>query len=734
MLRKGLRGLIVLLGITLAVLYSTNLNVKEMELQLKQNLTDVAKQNAVVLKARIDTEYWLLEALANDLQGVTPDTIEAKLNNFKILMSDFGLKRFAFCFPDGTTYSTDSEVSDLSYRDFYIKGMEGVRTITGVMTDALRKDQASVNVMTIPVYDDSGNVSGVFGLAYDARNFNQSLEIESFDGQGYSCIMDSKGQIMSVMPNDTLAISENFFDEALRANPDNETTVAELRSHMEQREELSGTLYLTQKNYYHCVPVDLMDGSVTWYILTILPAETLHQRVAPIQLNQNRTIFCVGVFLALGATWIICAIMEQQKQMARLAYEDPVTHGANYTRFCQDMENRHNRQGYLIEMDILNFNNITVVAGEAASETVIVKVWEIISAALRKGELAGRVRDDMFLLFLTGSDEDKLVRRMEQISAQIIELAKELGVYGTRASYGIYQMSGTETIENAYSKARIAREEAAEKTEVNYVFYQEDSRVRGQQEKQLEESFGEALAKKEFEIWYQPKYSAAGSAIVGSEALVRWRRQSGDLISPGIFIPLFERDGMIVKLDEYMFESVCRQQKRWHEEGKTIYPVSVNMSRASVYCKDIEKRYGEIVQKYGISPEWVQLEITETAVEGKEDIRELLNKFRQMGIKILMDDFGTGYSSLATLSAHCFDTLKLDKSLIDTIGSKEGEILLTHIIRMGQQLGLKITAEGVEEKEQVTFLEHLKCDDIQGFYFSKPLCVKEYEELIGHLD
>lgn len=721
----------VFLGITITVLLNSYFNVKEMEKQLQQNLADVAKQNAVVLSARIEAEYGLLKSLVKDLQEVTQDSIEEKLSDYHIFMDDFGLKRFAFCFPDGTTYSTDGEISDLSHRDFYIQGMAGISSITGALTDALREEHSSVNVMTIPLSDTSGKVRGVFGLAHDTEVFNQYLDIDSFDGQGYSCIVDDTGEIMAVTPNDSLSLSQNLFEEVLHASEKNVQIVEKLRNQMQQKEEGRGILHLSEKSYYYCVPVDLMEESVTWYILTILPAEVLHQRVNPIQWNQYWTSLCVGIFIAIGAAWIIFSLKEQHRQMLRLAYEDPVTKGANFARFCVDMENRHSREGYLIELYMTNFNNITVVAGEAANDTMIRKAWQIISNALGKDELAGHVSDDMFLLFLHALDEEKLVQRMEQISVKIGELAKDFGVFGIRASYGIYQMSGTETIESAYSKAKLARENVAEKPELNYVFYQEVSRVKRQYEKQLEANFPDALEKKEFEVWYQPKYSVADGTIVGSEALVRWRREDGELISPGVFIPLFERNGMITKLDEYMFEVVCMQQKKWFEEGKTVYPVSVNMSRSSIYCTDIEKRYGEIMHKCGVSPEWIQLEITETAVEGKEDICELLNKFRQMGIKILMDDFGTGYSSLATLSAQCFDTLKLDKSLINTIGSKEGEILLTHVIRMGQQLGLRITAEGVEEEAQVAFLTQLKCDDIQGFYFSKPLLVQEYEKLMG---
>ena len=204
------------------------------------------------------------------------------------------------------------------------------------------------------------------------------------------------------------------------------------------------------------------------------------------------------------------------------------------------------------------------------------------------------------------------------------------------------------------------------------------------------------------------------------------------MVSPGRFIPLFEKNGMIARLDEYMFRSVCRQQSLWKRQGYHILPVSVNLSRASLYYSDLVEKYGNILKEYQLEPEYVQIEVTETAMEGKNDILDVLGKFRNMGVRILMDDFGTGYSSLAVLSMKCFDTLKLDKSLIDHIGEENGETLLYHVICMGQQMGLHITAEGVENDKQLVYLQKLHCDDIQGFLFARPMPTGEYESLLVH--
>lgn len=677
--KKILVVLVVLIGISAAVFRSSYVNVEEMENQLQQNLTDVARRNAEILRTKIDIQYQLLDSLAKELQEATPETIEEKLDQFIVFIDDFDLKRFAFCFPDGMTYSTDGEATNLSYREFFKKGMVGESCITGTLNDAIRSESGLVNVMTIPVYDEEKNISGVFGVAYDTERFNESLLSDSFDGQGYCCIVSEEGEIMAIQGSDDLVVSHNIFEDVRNADTKNEQMAEELQKQMEQKKEGGGIVYLSGENYYYSVPLELMNGYVTWHILTIIPSEVLEQRVIPIQKNQYQTSLCVAIFVVIGAVLVIIFIKEQNEQVFRVAYEDALTNGANAAKFYLDMEKRRNKQaGYMVVMDIDNFNNIMIVAGKEASDTMIKETWRIICDSLYKEEVAGHVRDDMFLLFLQAPDEEALIQRMEQISQRVGKKARDFRVYGLLAKYGVYPMSGEENVEEAYSKAKVAREYALKKPELHYTFYNEVNRMKMQYEKQLEENFPLALEQEEFEAWYQPKYSVADGTIVGSEALVRWRKDNGEMISPGEFIPLFEQNGMIMKLDEYMFRTVCRQQKKWLDEGKKVYPVSINISRASLYCADVDRLYGAIMEECGIEPQYIQLEVTETVIGGKADIRVLLNKFRKMGVKILMDDFGTGYSSLNTLSAQCFDTLKLDKTLIDNIGDESGETLLYH--------------------------------------------------------
>ena len=729
-IKKLLTILAALFAIVVTVVAGSYVVVGELRKQLRQNLEDVANQNAVALYNKIHSNHLLLEGLSENMHGVTTETVEETLQSFTVFIDDYELKRFTFCFPDGTCYSTDGGVADLSFREFFKRGMEGKGTISGVLSDALEESHGLVNAMTIPIFDDNGNVEGVLGLTYNTQTFNDALQIDCFDGQGYSCAINEDGQIMVAMGSNILQLSKNIFSDVLGIDKRNQETISRLQKQMSENVS-GGQLFRSEGTYYYCTPVELMDGDVTWYMLTIIPADVFENRADPIQTSLYLMIAMVALFIIIGAALLIILSREQQMMLLRFAYEDHITKGDNYAKFCINMEKRKKRLGYLVAMDITNFSNINIAAGKNAGDALICDIWQMLVSGLQEDEFAAHVRDDIYIMFLLASDDDSLLDRLKHISDRINRRAKQIQVKGIHARYGIYHMNESDELQDAYGKARMAREHAKIHKEQRYAFYDEIDHERIQQDEQLEERFEESLKAGDFEVWYQPKYSAASGEIVGSEALVRWRDKDGSMISPGRFIPLFEQNGMIAKLDEYMFRAVTRQQAKWKDEGRKIYPVSINLSRASLYYADIFERYQSILKESGIEPEYIQLEVTESAMEGKKDIRVLLEQFRNMGIQILMDDFGTGYSSLATLNMRCFDTIKLDKSLIDHIGDKNGEILLCYIIDMGHQLELHITAEGVENPKQLEFLKQNKCDDIQGFLFARPMPFDQFEKLLA---
>lgn len=716
-----------------SVFFCTNRISNELERQLETNLIDVANQNALAISNQLNDNYMLLDSLFAEIKEIPGDMSE-NVMLLKGFVKANNLKRVGFCDTDGTTYTTDNVVANLSYREFFQRGMQGKSTITGVLTDALRPDaDEKVIIFSSPMYDDTTNeLLGVFGLIYDAEVINASLQVECFEGQGCSFATNEAGDISIAMSYDSIQLSQNLYTDILSRNPGNTEVINTIRRNISSNTPNLGKLFIDSVEYYYYrTPILIADGEIVWNVFTLVPTGYLLQRLKPVRNTMYLMIF-LSIFLVVAAMISYLIIFSSQRRLVqRLAYRDSVTGGANYAYFKRQLlAKSRNRCGYIVSMDIQHFSNITITAGSAAADDMIKKTWELIKQSIKDNEYAARVRDDYFVMLLNMSDDTDVSRRLQQLSDEVHDLAIAYDAPGVRACFGIYPMENITALDDSYNKAKIGCAFAKERHDKCYAFYSELDHEELLKNQQLEERFNFAIANHNFEVWYQPKYSASTKEIVGSEALVRWRETDGKLIPPGRFIPLFERDGYISRLDEYVFREVCRKQKYWLDKGFKVCPVSVNISRATIYGANVVDKYLGILDSFELPHEYIQLEVLESAISGKADIAKILERFRLSGVHILMDDFGTGYSSLATLNMHCFDTLKLDKSLIDCIGGKDGETLLHYVIKMGRHLGLHITAEGVEYESQLSYLQEQNCDDIQGYLFSKPLHVMDYERLI----
>ncbi len=241
-----------------------------------------------------------------------------------------------------------------------------------------------------------------------------------------------------------------------------------------------------------------------------------------------------------------------------------------------------------------------------------------------------------------------------------------------------------------------------------------------------------AIAQDEFLVYLQPKFDVKTEEIEGAEALIRWNYRKKDLLPPSRFIPYFEKDGSIGKLDDIVLEKVCIALANWKAEGKKLYPVSVNLSRKRLYERNLIAHLTEIVDRYDVDHDLIDFELTESATyDNTVHMLRVLEELRAGGFRISMDDFGTGYSSLSLLTKMPIDTLKIDKSFVDPIATdherEEDLVVIRHIIALARELGFVCLAEGAERQEQVEKLRSLGCEIIQGYYYSRPIPVEEYE-------
>lgn len=267
--------------------------------------------------------------------------------------------------------------------------------------------------------------------------------------------------------------------------------------------------------------------------------------------------------------------------------------------------------------------------------------------------------------------------------------------------------------------------------------YNDEFRNKLIREQAITDSMENALAEKQFMVYFQPKNNLADDSMVGAEALVRWIHPVWGFVSPIEFIPLFEKNGFIRRLDEYVWDFVCSKLREWIDKGYKVVPVSVNVSRADIYQPFLVDYFCDLIEKYNIDPSMLHLEITESAYkENPEQIIKTVEELRQYGFIIEMDDFGSGYSSLNMLGKMSLDILKLDMQFIRNEMAKPVECsILIDIVNMAHRLHLGVVAEGVETEEQKERLKSVDCDYAQGYYYSRPVPVNEYEHMLiinGH--
>ena len=315
----------------------------------------------------------------------------------------------------------------------------------------------------------------------------------------------------------------------------------------------------------------------------------------------------------------------------------------------------------------------------------------------------------------------RIVRESEVLGFRD-EMLRQCKIPEVSLKWSIYtDVSRDMSIAEIMEKTNYALSTIRQNTHQDYVEFDQTVIDRMAWEEYVEKVFRISLQAGEFVTWYQPKYSIRTGRIEGAEALVRWKRPDGSMIPPGRFIPVLETYGGISELDEEIFRQVCAFQKKLREAGMPSLPISVNLSRASMFRQDLADVYSRIADGCGVERELLPIEITESAAIRSSSIRELAASLVNRGFPLHMDDFGSGYSSLASLQTIPFDSIKLDKTLIDLIGGESNDNLLKHTIAFARESGKTVVAEGVEHYEQYLFLKVVGCDLVQGYYFSKPV-------------
>ena len=378
-----------------------------------------------------------------------------------------------------------------------------------------------------------------------------------------------------------------------------------------------------------------------------------------------------------------------------------------------------------IQFDIAKFKMINEQYGEDFGTEVLNYIIHGLKLICDDEQLFVRLSGDVFMIFTAYETKQDLYDLIHHIEK---ELSSYQGVT-YRLVFGICPIDDLGKSLRFYGdNAAFARLNIKQNALTNIAFFEEKLREKARIRMDLEGRMEKALANGEFVMFLQPKYSISKNQIIGAEALVRWMSPEQGMIPPMEFIPLFEQNGFIIKMDFYIWEQACKTIRRWMDEGKQPIPISVNMSRKHFQHHDFITALNHLVDQYGIDKQYLEIEITETA--DNEDTAASINLLKDNGYTLLMDDFGSGYSTLNTLKDTRFDIVKIDRGFFrDFVESNRGQKIVAHIVEMTQSLGMDIIAEGVENYEQATFLSSCGCDKVQGFYYAKPMCLSDFEDL-----
>lgn len=384
----------------------------------------------------------------------------------------------------------------------------------------------------------------------------------------------------------------------------------------------------------------------------------------------------------------------------------------------------------MVMLDINNFKAINEIYGFNKGNKILLTINSIINKHILGRGTCCHFHSDVFYFFMESNSDVETLKTLNFIDEEIHNKNSDTKV---SISYGIYRVEEkNKSVEECIERASYAHKMAKKEDIKHIIFYDDRIKEVMLNEKQIEDEMEEALKNNEFKLYFQPKYEIYTEEIVGAEALVRWKHPEKGILTPGKFINIFEKNAFIMKLDLYILEQTCKFIKKNVDLNRKNLPISVNMSKLNFKKHDFKKDVLNILNKYSIDPMLIEFEITESLImENPDRTINILNEFKKEGLKISIDDFGSGYSGLNILQMIPLDTLKIDCVFFKNFDkSNKGAIIIKNIVSLAKELNLNIVAEGVELQEEIDYLREIGCNIVQGYYFSKPVNLKDFEKMV----
>jgi diguanylate cyclase (GGDEF)-like protein len=704
------------------------------EQDTQANLQALTEKNTEHVRMTMLEELRALEVQAEFIASFEDIQDPLVISILKEEVVRFNYLRAGVLLPDGSSRNTSGEDNNLAYRDYFKQAMQGTSVISDVLDYSL---DPSLEVIAFAVPIQKGDrVVGVLRGLHAMREYADLLDLSMLDGQGHAHIIRPDGTMLYTETGDEHPL---FNGKPFTENPDfqgNESLRAMAQA------ILAGTSGLIKVDlpkgadvYVDYRPLGIND----WYVVSFVPASSIMARISNVvRIASGTILILVVVFLYILVSFII-AKERKQRELERIAFTDELTGMGNWEKLKFQLGPLLALGGLkghaYVLIDVDNFRVVNEIAGYTVANQLLKEIAAVLHSAIQNDEYAIRIINDRFALLVKCTGPGSLESRMQTLLHNLgkIQDKAEFGKLKGRPlvfSCGIHVIDDTRTsLDSIHELATIAHDSIKHAKHSSLAFYDQNMHLASMRTRELEERFESALEHGEFCIHLQPVFNVVDQDIAGAEVLVRWNHPIRGMVSPGEFIPLLEGNGMLDRLDTWVFKEACRVQKSWMAQGRQGLYLSVNVSRGHLLSAGFVESYVDSVHELGLECRMFNLEITETAfIDAPARIEDVLTKLHSFGFMVSIDDFGTGYSSLNLLYNLTIDLVKIDRQLLLNLKkSGKAQTVLSSMLHMIKKIDMGAVAEGVETTEQLEFLKSVGCPMAQGYLYAKPMPVDQFE-------
>lgn len=690
------------------------------------NLAELGGHIAQSLNNQIDNTSEVLGSLGLEIARDSPSSEENLLTFLEEQSEYWGFYDLAAIDSDGISHHQDGHKDTPMNR----KLLSDALNYGNVTFDFLIAGGEDCVIFYVPLPRDAWERTGYCAISgtYAVHNWDLLMNINIFNGQAVTQIVTEHGVVVTRGRGAEEQTYYNLLDYLDGARFGNGGSLDLVRQSLGAEERLNLSYRLEGTEYYlSCSPI----GFNGWSLAFAVPTSIVNS--AGDQMAHSVLIIGAGLTLIFLALLFLfrAAQSNARQRIWDAAYVDEVTGGANRHKFMLDAQAllEKDRQSYMmVYTNIDQFKLLNQRFGTAEADHILRSIYAALQQSLSEQECGARLMADHFVLLL----------KREGIETRLTALAREQAEKTTRSgaachvrlTFGLCPVeAGVRELTEVIDRANLAMK-MSPMTEHGIVVYDDAMMERAAREKALTERLMQGEVQREFTIYLQPKVDLVTGLVVGAEALARWDSPEFGWVSPGEFIPLAEKAGVVCQVDWSAFENVCRILSKWRREGRDLVPISFNLSKAQLAEPDFLEWYREVIRRYDVDCTYLDFEFTESLLyENSGALQKAVDEIHAMGAWCSVDDFGFGYSSLGLLGQFEADTLKLDRSffLDDALPDSRNNRIVRSVIQIADSLGMHTVAEGVEDAPHVEMLRRFGCGSIQGFYYSKPLPLGEFE-------